>query len=489
MGAGPRGDEEDAWTPSRRPSRGAGTTPSSSTWTASSPRRPPCTRRPGSGSSTRTSRSAPPARARARAARPTTLCGPSTSTADYRLYVDGKPRYDGVRDFLASRGIELPMGDPSDPPERETVCGLGNRKNDFFNAEVREHGVKTFPSTVALIHQLRDAGIRVGLMSSSKNTAMVLDVTGTTDLFEVRVDGVVAAEVGLPGKPDPAMYLETARRLGVDAARSVVVEDALSGVEAGRRGGFGLVIGVDRLGQAAELARGRRRRGRGRPRRGERHRLTSGRRRRRPAATAPSLRPLPAPSARVSVRRLHEHMFVLRSLPPQHRPPSRQESHMPSGGATSGDRPEPPEAAAAGGQTERRTGAARARAGRPGPNGEAVPVAVSWDERARRPVAFVWRRRTLPRRARPRDVGPRDGLVEGRRPRQPLVLAGARRRPRRRPALRPPQQGVGARAGDRLSPGRRTRSRCARLATQSAVSIQPATNMGVSGVRPPPGSS
>jgi beta-phosphoglucomutase family hydrolase len=174
---------------------------------------------------------------------------------DYRLYVDGKPRYDGVRDFLASRSIELPMGDPSDPPERETVCGLGNRKNAFFNAEVREHGVQTFPSTVALIHELHEAGIRVGLMSSSKNTAMVLDVTGTTDLFEVRVDGVVAAEVGLPGKPDPAMYLETARRLGIAPARSVVVEDALSGVEAGRRGAFGLVIGVDRLGQAAELAK------------------------------------------------------------------------------------------------------------------------------------------------------------------------------------------------------------------------------------------
>ncbi len=173
--------------------------------------------------------------------------------ADYARYVDGKPRYDGVRDFLASRGIELPLGDPSDPPERETVCGLGNRKNAFFNAEVREHGVKTYPSTVELIEHLHEAGIHVGLMSSSKNTAMVLDVTGTTDLFEVRVDGVVAAEVGLPGKPDPAMYLETARRLGVDAARSVVVEDALSGVEAGRRGGFGLVIGVDRLGQAAAL--------------------------------------------------------------------------------------------------------------------------------------------------------------------------------------------------------------------------------------------
>jgi alpha,alpha-trehalase len=167
--------------------------------------------------------------------------------------VDGKPRYDGVRDFLLSRGIDLPLGNPSDPPEAETVCGLGNRKNDLFNAEVREHGVETFPSTIEVIHQLHEAGIRTGLMSSSKNTAMVLDVTGTTDLFEVRVDGVVAAEVGLPGKPDPAMYLEAARRMGVDAARSVVVEDALSGVEAGRRGGFGLVIGVDRLGQAAAL--------------------------------------------------------------------------------------------------------------------------------------------------------------------------------------------------------------------------------------------
>ena len=179
---------------------------------------------------------------------------PFALDADYARYVDGKPRYDGVRDFLASRDIELPAGDPSDPPDRETVCGLGNRKNDFFNAEVEEHGVKTFPSTVELIHHLRRADIKVGLMSSSKNTAMVLDVTGITDLFEVRVDGVVAAEIGLPGKPDPAMYLEAARRLSVQAARSVVVEDALSGVEAGRRGEFGLVIGVDRLGQAAALA-------------------------------------------------------------------------------------------------------------------------------------------------------------------------------------------------------------------------------------------
>lgn len=173
--------------------------------------------------------------------------------ADYARYVDGKPRYDGVRDFLASRDIELPMGDPTDPPERETICGLGNRKNDLFNAEVRERGVKTYPSTIELIHRLRGTHLKVGLMSSSKNTAMVLSATGITNLFDVRVDGVVAAEVGLPGKPDPAMYLEAARRLGVDAPRSVVVEDALSGVEAGRRGRFGLVIGVDRLGQAEAL--------------------------------------------------------------------------------------------------------------------------------------------------------------------------------------------------------------------------------------------
>jgi len=175
--------------------------------------------------------------------------------SDYRLYVDGKPRYDGVRDFLASRGIELPWGQPTDPPELQTVCGLGNRKNVFFNAEVKEHGIKPYPSTVALIGRLREAGVHVGLMSSSKNTAMILDVAGLTDLFEVRVDGVAGEELGLPGKPDPAMYLETARRLGVAPARAVVVEDALAGVEAGRRGGFGLVIGVDRLGQAEALRR------------------------------------------------------------------------------------------------------------------------------------------------------------------------------------------------------------------------------------------
>ena len=180
---------------------------------------------------------------------------PFDENTDYRLYVDGKPRYDGVRDFLAARGIELPEGQPSDPPELETVCGLGNRKNVFFNTEVKEHGITAYPSTVALIHRLREAGVRVGLMSSSKNTAMILDVAGLTGLFEVRVDGVAGEELGLPGKPDPAMYLETARQLGVAPARAVVVEDALSGVEAGHRGGFDLVIGVDRLGQAEALRR------------------------------------------------------------------------------------------------------------------------------------------------------------------------------------------------------------------------------------------
>jgi HAD superfamily hydrolase (TIGR01509 family) len=173
--------------------------------------------------------------------------------SDYRLYVDGKPRYNGVQDFLTSRGIELPWGSPSDAPGNGSVCALGNRKDELFVAEVKEHGVKTYPTTIALIHALHEAGLEVGLMSSSRNTAMVLAATGTTGLFDQRVDGVVSDQLGLAGKPDPGAYLETARRLGVEPVRAVVVEDALSGVEAGRRGGFGLVIGVDRLDQAGAL--------------------------------------------------------------------------------------------------------------------------------------------------------------------------------------------------------------------------------------------
>lgn len=145
------------------------------------------------------------------------------------------------------------MGKAKRPPELETVCGLGNRKNVFFNAEVQEHGVKTYPATVTLIERLREAGLHTGIISSSKNTTMILEVTGLTHLFEVQVDGVLAERLKLPGKPDPAVFLEAVRRLGVTPGRTAVVEDALAGVEAGHRGGFGLVIGVDRLGQADAL--------------------------------------------------------------------------------------------------------------------------------------------------------------------------------------------------------------------------------------------
>ena len=166
---------------------------------------------------------------------------------DYLRHIDGKPRYDGVRDFLASRGIELPWGAPSDSADTETVCGLGNRKQQIFATKIAE-GVPVFGSTVALVRRLTEAGVRVAVYSASRNCERVLDMAGIGGLFEVRVDGVIAAEIGLPGKPDPAMLLETARRLGVRPGRAVVVEDAGAGVTAGRAGGFGLVIGVDRTG-------------------------------------------------------------------------------------------------------------------------------------------------------------------------------------------------------------------------------------------------
>jgi beta-phosphoglucomutase family hydrolase len=178
---------------------------------------------------------------------------PFDTVGDYRRYVDGKPRYDGVRDFLASRGIRLPEGSPDDPPDRDTVCGMGNRKDQYFLAQLREHGTSAFPSTVALIEKLRGRGLRVAVISSSRNAAEILRAAGVEDLFETRIDGVVAAELRLPGKPDPAVFLEAAKRLDAKPARAVVVEDATAGVAAGRRGGFGLVIGVDRVGQADEL--------------------------------------------------------------------------------------------------------------------------------------------------------------------------------------------------------------------------------------------
>ena len=173
--------------------------------------------------------------------------------ADYLPYVDGKARYDGVRDFLASRGVTLPWGAPSDPPDAQTVCGLGNRKNDFFLRVVAEQGVKPFPTTVALIARLHEADIATAIISASKNTTAILAAAGVADLFAAQVDGGVAEMLGLPGKPDPAVFVEAARLLGVVTPRAVVVEDAEAGVEAGHRGGFGLVIGVDRSDHAQAL--------------------------------------------------------------------------------------------------------------------------------------------------------------------------------------------------------------------------------------------
>ncbi|MFP4555062.1 MAG: HAD family hydrolase, partial [Actinomycetota bacterium] len=173
---------------------------------------------------------------------------------DYLEFVDGKPRFDGVRSFLQSRDIELPEGTPDDPPEWETVCGLGNRKNAFFLETLREGGADAYSSTVQLVEELKRRGVAVALITSSRNADEVLEAAGVAGLFAVKVDGNDSAKLGLAGKPEPDIFLEAARRLGVSPERAVVVEDATSGVEAGRRGGFGLVVGVDRSGQAEQLA-------------------------------------------------------------------------------------------------------------------------------------------------------------------------------------------------------------------------------------------
>ncbi len=165
---------------------------------------------------------------------------------DYHAYVDGKPRYDGVRSFLASRGIDLPEGSPDDPPGDSTVQALGNTKNRFFLDELRENGADAYPHAVDLVHRLHEHGIATAIISASRNAAEVLEAAGVGGLFAVRVDGVVAAEEGLAGKPDPAVFLEAVKRLGATPDRTAVVEDAQAGVEAGARGGFALVIGVDR---------------------------------------------------------------------------------------------------------------------------------------------------------------------------------------------------------------------------------------------------
>ncbi|MGW2661835.1 trehalose-phosphatase [Nocardia tengchongensis] len=173
---------------------------------------------------------------------------------DYLQWVDGVPRYQGVTNFLAARGISLPFGDPADVEDAGTVCALGNRKDRLFRERLDRDGVPAFGSTVALVRRLQVAGIGVAIFSASRHGAEVLRAAGIGDLFDVRVDGIVADELGLAGKPDPAMLLEAARRLGAEPERTVVVEDAEAGVAAGRAGGFGLVIGVDRSGHGARLA-------------------------------------------------------------------------------------------------------------------------------------------------------------------------------------------------------------------------------------------
>jgi trehalose 6-phosphate phosphatase len=165
---------------------------------------------------------------------------------DYYRYVDGKPRYAGVDSFLRSRGIIVDWGYPSDPPSRETVCGIGNRKNALFNEVLRLRGVEVFESSVALVQQLRTRGRRVAVVTSSKNCDAVLQAAGIQNLFEVRVDGTVATTKGLAGKPSSDTYEEATRMLGTLPEQAVVIEDAISGVQAGRTGGFGLVIGVAR---------------------------------------------------------------------------------------------------------------------------------------------------------------------------------------------------------------------------------------------------
>jgi beta-phosphoglucomutase family hydrolase len=180
---------------------------------------------------------------------------PFDRPTDYDEYVDGLPRLDGVRSFLESRGIDLPMGSPSDSPEEETVHALGTRKNDLVLALIREQGVEPYEGSVRFVEAAREQGLRRAVVSSSTNCQDVLVAAGIDQLFEERIDGVVAERDGLAGKPAPDTFLAAARLLGAEPAEGAVFEDALAGVEAGRAGDFGWVVGVDRTGQAEALSR------------------------------------------------------------------------------------------------------------------------------------------------------------------------------------------------------------------------------------------
>jgi beta-phosphoglucomutase family hydrolase len=180
---------------------------------------------------------------------------PFDAGADYDNYVDGRPRLEGTRGFLQSRGIDLPEGSPDDPPGSLTVHGLSNEKNDVVLRMLRDGGVEVYDGSVRYVQAVRDAGLRTAVVSSSANTAEVLDAAGISHQFDARIDGVVAAERHLAGKPAPDTFLAGAAAVGVGPESAAVFEDALAGVEAGRAGGFALVVGVDRVGQADELRR------------------------------------------------------------------------------------------------------------------------------------------------------------------------------------------------------------------------------------------
>jgi beta-phosphoglucomutase family hydrolase len=178
---------------------------------------------------------------------------PFDENDDYDTYVDGKPRYDGVRSFLASRGIELPEGKPDDSPSTETIHGLGSRKNEIVLRMIREQGVEAYPGSRRYLETAREAGLRRAVVSSSTNCRDVLAAAGIEDFFDVHIDGIVAERERLKGKPAPDTYLAAAKLLDVTPDAAAVFEDALAGAEAGRAGGFACVVGVDRVGQADAL--------------------------------------------------------------------------------------------------------------------------------------------------------------------------------------------------------------------------------------------
>jgi beta-phosphoglucomutase family hydrolase len=190
---------------------------------------------------------------RARAERDGTPFHPFDVKDDYGPYVDGRPRLDGTRGFLSSRGIELPEGSPNDPPDADTLWGLSTRKNDLVQEKIRTVGVDVYPGSVRYLHAVKEAGLFAACVSSSANAEQVLQVAGLSAFIDHRVDGVVAKQRGLPGKPAPDTFLAAAADLGVAKEQAVVFEDALAGVASGRAGGFGYVIGVDRIGHADAL--------------------------------------------------------------------------------------------------------------------------------------------------------------------------------------------------------------------------------------------